>query len=73
MKQMEMMKLEMKEQEQGINRESTVITNDKTILSVVLGHLLIAMTYLANGICSTLILIFICSNPNTQGKFLYPP
>lgn len=54
--QMEMMTLEMEKQEQGLNRESTVITNDKTLLSV-LGHLLVPRSYLAYGMVITLILI----------------
>lgn len=53
-------------------REFTGITNDKTMLSI-LGQLLVPMTCIMNGICSMLVLIFMCSNPNTQEKFLSPP
>lgn len=46
--------MEVGEQEPGIDQESTIITNDKTFLSV-LGHLLISRSYRMYGITITLI------------------
>lgn len=46
--------MEVGEQEPGIDQESTIITNDKTLLSV-LGHLLVPRSYRMYGTAITII------------------